>query len=291
MAEMKIGFIGLGIMGESMCENIINKGYPTWVYDINTQQVEKMVKLGAKACQNLEEIARSTTHIITMVPANEHITQVIEGLLPVLKKGTVIIDMSTVAPSVSRTLAEKVKKRGSVMLDAPVVKSKAAAIKGELGILVGGDGKVLEEIKPLLLCMGKEVIYLGPNGNGLVMKLLHNMLVGEIQNGVNEMLVMAKAAGLDFDAVIKSVKAGGGQNFYLDAKADNIKNQDFVPKFSFGNMHKDINFALDLANQLGLNLPGAKRVQEVYTQGVGDLKNEDFSASYKIIDKTSKKSK
>lgn len=292
MVDFKIGFIGLGIMGESMCENIIKKGnYPTWVFDLSNAQVEKMVAIGAKACKSSKEIAENTNVIIMMVPTSDNSREVITGLLPNLKKNTIIIDMSSIAPSVSKELAEKVKATGSIMIDAPVVKSKAAAIKGELGILVGGDAEIIEKVKPILLCMGKEVINLGTNGNGLVMKLLHNMLVGEIQNGVNEMLVMANTAGLDFDAVIKSVKAGGGQNFYLDSKGDTIKSKDFSPKFSFGNMNKDINLALDLADQLGLDLPGAKRVQQIYAAGINSVKNEDFSASYKIVESQIKKKK
>lgn len=292
MVDLKIGFIGLGIMGESMCENIIKKGnYPTWVYDLNKTQIDKMVAIGAKPCKNINEIAENVNVIIMMVPTSENSREVITGLLPHMQKNTILIDMSTISPSVSKELALKVKAVDCMMIDAPVVKSKAAAIKGELGILVGGDIAVLEQVKSVLLCMGKEVIHLGGNGNGLVMKLLHNMLVGEIQNGVNEMLLMANAAGLDFDTVIKSVKAGGGQNFYLDSKGDTIKAKDFSPKFSFGNMNKDINLALDLADQLGLNLPGAKRVQEIYAAGMNSVKNEDFSASYKIVESQIKKKK
>jgi 3-hydroxyisobutyrate dehydrogenase len=121
------------------------------------------------------------------------------------------------------------------------------------------------------------------------MKLLHNTLVAQIQNGVNEMLVMAQAAGLDFDAVTKSIKAGGGQNFYLDTKAETIKTQDFTPKFSFQNMHKDIHLTIDLAVQLGLTFPGAMNVQEIYDAGIEELKNEDFAASIKVVQKISRK--
>ena len=164
MAEFNVGFIGLGIMGESMCANIIKNGYPTWVYDIAPEQVQKMVDLGANACESLEEITLNVSHIIIMVPANEHVIRVIDGLLPTLHEGTIVIDMSTISPTVSRQLAQKVKAAGSCMMDAPVVKSKDAAIKGELGILIGGDAEILEQIRPLLLCMGQKIVHLGQNG-------------------------------------------------------------------------------------------------------------------------------
>jgi 3-hydroxyisobutyrate dehydrogenase len=115
------------------------------------------------------------------------------------------------------------------------------------------------------------------------------MLVGEIQNGVNEMLILARTAGLDIDAVIKGIKAGGGQNFYLDSKGDSIKKNDFSPKFSFLNMHKDMNLAIELAEQLKLNLPGVKMVSEIYNTGVNLFRNEDFSASIKVVEKLVKK--
>jgi 3-hydroxyisobutyrate dehydrogenase len=115
------------------------------------------------------------------------------------------------------------------------------------------------------------------------------MLVGEIQNGVNEMLITAQTAGLDIDTVIKGIKAGGGQNFYLDSKSDSIKKKDFSPKFSFQNMQKDMNLAIELAEQLRLNLPGLKIVSEMYNTGVNLFKNEDFSASIKVVEKFVKK--
>ncbi|HME50809.1 MAG TPA: NAD(P)-dependent oxidoreductase [Candidatus Lokiarchaeia archaeon] len=285
----KVGFIGLGIMGEPMATNIIKNGHETWVYDIDPAQVEKLAELGGNPCESVADVAGKASHIIIMVPNSEHVRDVIEQLLPVLKKGTVIIDMSTISPAVSRELAASVKEKGSMMLDAPVVKSKAAAISGDLGILVGGDKKTYEKIIPLLKCMGKNIIHMGPNGSGLVMKLCHNMLVGEIQNGVNEMLVLAQVAGLDIDSVVKAVSYGGGQNAYLDMKAATIKAQDFSPKFPFEHMFKDLNLIKGLASELGLDLAGAKHVLGIYEKGMDEgLNREDFSASIKIVEKTTK---
>lgn len=280
----KVGFIGLGIMGESMAENIIKKGHETWVYDINQAQVEKLAAIGGNPCESVTDVGEKASCIIIMVPNSEHVRDVIEQLLPILKKGMIIIDMSTISPSVSR-----VKEKGCTMLDAPVVKSKVAAISGELGILVGGDKKVYEKIIPLLQCMGKNIIHMGSNGSGLAMKLCHNMLVGEIQNGVNEMLVLARAAALDINSVVKAISYGGGQNFYLDSKAATIKSEDFSPKFPFEHMFKDMNLLQGLVSELGLDLPGAKHVLEIYEKGMADgLNRDDFSASIKIVEAITK---
>jgi 3-hydroxyisobutyrate dehydrogenase-like beta-hydroxyacid dehydrogenase len=285
-SEFKVGFVGVGTMGEPMCRNILKAGHSVCLYDIDMAKVEEVSrKQGATACESLKEIAEKANHIIIMVPRSDDVRNVVNGLLPNLRPNTTIIDMSTISPTVSRELAKKVMDKDCIMLDAPVVKSQPAAVEGTLGIYVGGDEAHFKYIKPLLDCMGEEIIYYGPNGTGLIMKLCHNMLVGEIQNGVNEMLLLASEANLDFEKVIKGVKAGGGQNFYLDVKADAIKNRDFTPAFSFRNMHKDMNLVNDYAKELGLDLKVAKRVREIYEKGLDKFAAEDFSATIKVVEK------
>ncbi len=283
-----IGFIGIGTMGFYMCRNILKKGkWPVYVYDVNKTQVDKLASEGATSCNNLQNIAENCDVIISMVPTNDNVKEVVNGLLPFMKNGTIYIDMSTISPSVSIELAKKVKASGSIMMDIPVVKSQAAAISGNLGIYVGGNFEAFQKIKLILECMGKneEIIYYGENGKGLAMKMCHNMLVGIIQNGVNEMILLAKAAGIDYDKIVSGIAAGGGQNFYLDVKAESIKNRDFSPKFSFRNMHKDMNLIIDFAQKLGLNLVGAERVLEIYNIGIKEYANEDFSATIKVLEK------
>lgn len=287
---MRVGFIGLGIMGESMCENIVKKtDSKVLVYDISIEKVEKLVAIGAAGAASVKEVGESCDRIVTMVPKSEHVQAVIEELIPFIKPGTIIIEMSTIDPAVSRELAKALKERGCQMVDAPVVKSKTAAIAGELGIYVGGTSEVYEIVKPILECMGNNIIHMGDNGSGLVMKICHNMLVAQIQNGVNEMLTLAEASGLDFDDTVKAISYGGGQNFYLDGKKETIKAEDFSPKFSIENMHKDIYLALKLGKELELNLQGADTAREIYDAAMEEgLKGEDFSASIKVVKKIRK---
>lgn len=282
---MRIGFIGLGIMGEPMCLNVMKKSNKeVMVYDIDYEKVKRLVNEGAIAANSNKEIAKQCDIIISMVPKSEHVRAVYEEMLPELKGNKLLIDMSTIDPSVSIELSQKVKEKGCKMIDAPVVKSKPAAIKGELGIYVGGDIEDYERAKDILACMGNNIIYMGKNGSGLVMKICHNMLVAEIQNGVNEMLTLASKNGLDFDKVVEAISYGGGQNFYLDSKKNAIRNKDFTTAFSVENMNKDINIAVNLAKQLQIELPGAENARKVYEKAMkAGYGKEDFSATIKVF--------
>lgn len=284
---MTIGFIGLGIMGESMCLNIIKKSENiVLVYDINKAQVEKLVKEGGIGTATIKEIGEKADVIITMVPKSEHVIAVYNDLIPVVREGQILIDMSTIDPGVSVEISKQVSQKGGAMLDAPVVKSKPAAIAGTLGIYVGGDIKIYEKMKDILHMMGNNSIHMGDNGKGLVMKICHNMLVGEIQNGVNEMITLGMKCGIDIDDFIKAISYGGGQNFYLDGKGKAIKEMNFTTAFSVENMYKDVNLASDLAKSIGLNLKGVSLVNEIYQEAMDkNLGKEDFSATYKIVNK------
>ncbi|MBQ8980905.1 MAG: NAD(P)-dependent oxidoreductase, partial [Eubacterium sp.] len=169
---MKIGFIGLGIMGESMCENIVKKHSDTvYCSDLNKEQVKKLESLGATGCDSNIDVAKNADVIITMVPKSEHVKAVYTELLPYIDSTKICIDMSTIDPSVSVECANMIKAKGAQFADAPVVKSKPAAIAGELGILVGCDESLYETIKPILAYMGCNIIRMGENGAGLAMKI------------------------------------------------------------------------------------------------------------------------
>ena len=288
---IKIGFIGLGIMGESMCQRVIEVGkYPTCAYDVDSVKIEKLVNIGAEKAESIKDVATFASHIIIMVPNDDCVKSVINELLPHLTAGITVIDMSTISPTVSKEMAKKVESAGSKMYDAPVVKSKPAAISGDLGIYVGGDKSGLNEITPILKCMGKNVIYLGENGSGLTMKLCHNSLVAQIQNGVNEMMLLANNAGISAEDFVKSISYGGGQNFYLDGKWKAIAERNFAPAFPFEHMAKDIKLTGELAESLGMKLSGIKNVDEVFMRGIeAGLSREDFSASFKVVEALSEK--
>lgn len=280
---MTIGFIGLGLMGGPMSMNLLRKSEDSvLVYDVNADACQEAVGQGAQQAQDAAALGAACNIVFTMVPKNEHVEAVYAQLLPQVKAGQILVDMSTISPQVSRKIAEQVRAKGGFMLDAPVVKSRPAAIAGELGIYVGGEEAAFKQVQPYLAMMGSNVLHLGENGNGLVMKLCHNALVAQIQNGVNETMALAqKAAGISPLQFAKAISIGGGQNFYLDGKATAIEKRDFTTAFSVENMDKDIHLAGALAGQLDMELPGIDLARQRYEQAIEKgLGKKDFSATY-----------
>ena len=282
---MKIGFIGLGIMGESMCENIVKKHDDTvYCFDINSLQTQKLEKIGAVACTSGKDLAEKSDIIITMVPKSEHVKSVYSEILPYIDGSKICIDMSTIDPSVSVEVANLIKERGGQFADAPVVKSKPAAINATLGILVGCDESLYSQIKPILEYMGCNVIRMGENGKGLVMKICHNTLVAEIQNGVNETLNLAKKLGLSAEDYAKAISYGGGQNFYLDGQWRNLESENWQTAFSLENMHKDLDICERLSMESNFRMPGMENAKAVYDKGMENgIGKEDFRATYKVV--------
>lgn len=284
---MKIAFIGLGIMGEAMCENILKKHDDTvYVYDVMPEKAQPFAQKGAVVCADAAGAAQNADVIFSMVPKSEHSRQVYTGLLvaDVLKPGKTCVDMSTIDPAVSRRLAALVKQTGAQFLDAPVVKSRPAAEAGKLGIYVGGDEEAFQTVLPLLRYMGENVIRMGENGKGLVMKICHNALVAQIQNGVNETLTLAAANGIDIAAFAEAVSYGGGQNFYLDSKKAPLAREDYTTAFSIENMAKDLGICMTLAAECGVLMPGEANAKRVYDEALAaGLGKEDFCATIKIV--------
>lgn len=282
---MKIGFIGLGIMGESMCENIVKKHDDTvYVFDFVEEKVKKLEAVGAVGCSSSKEVAEHADVIISMVPKSEHSKSVYGEILPVLNCEKTCIDMSTIDPSVSVEISQMVKATGAQFIDAPVVKSKPAAIAGTLGIYVGGEEAVYEAMRPILLYMGEHVIRMGENGKGLVMKICHNALVSQIQNGVNETVTLAAANGIDIRTFAEAISYGGGQNFYLDSKKEPIAKEDYATAFSIENEYKDVNICMNLAKECRVSMPGEENALRVYQKAMdAGLGKEDFCATIKVV--------
>lgn len=282
---MKIGFVGLGIMGESMSKRIVDlHDDEVYVYDLNEEKVKQLVGHGAKAASSTLELIQKVDVLISMVPNSNNTEDVFNEIKSELNSTKTWIDMSTISPVVSREIAKKVKKLGARFVDAPVVKSKPAAISGQLGIYVGGEPEDFEFVKSILAYMGSNIIHMGANGNGLTMKICHNAMVGQIQNAVNETLNLALKSDISIDDFVKAISYGGGQNFYLDSKNAVIAKGDYSTAFSIANMNKDINICLELAEALDYKMPGAENVKKVYDiamqKGYG---KDDFSKTFEVV--------
>ena len=282
---MNIGFIGLGIMGESMAENIVKKhDGKVFVFDFVQKQVDKLAGIGAVACENSVEVAKHADIIISMVPKSEHSRSVYNEILNELDESKLCIDMSTIDPHVSVEVSELVKKTGAQFIDAPVVKSKPAAVSGTLGIYVGGDKEAYVKAEEILGYMGNNIIHMGKNGMGLVMKVCHNTLVAQIQNGVNETLALAEKYGISIDDYVTAISYGGGQNFYLDGKAKAIKDENYTTAFSVDNMEKDLGICFNMAQNQNIEMPGAVNALGVYKEAQEKkYGKEDFSATIKVV--------
>ena len=282
---MDIGFVGLGIMGAPMCGNILRKhDGKVYVFNRTQAKTEPLVKMGAVLCGSAREAAEKTDIFITMVSRSEDSRQVYESVLPALGPGKLCIDMSTIDPNVSRELAAMVKAAGADFIDAPVVKSRPAAEAGKLGIYMGGPEAACERALPILQYMGENIIRMGENGCGLVMKICHNALVSQIQNGVNETSALAAKNGIDIMTFARAISYGGGQNFYLDSKKQSIADENYAAAFSIRNMHKDLGICLDLASASGLSMPGEENAKRVYDAAMAEgLGEEDFCATVKIV--------
>ncbi len=282
---MNIGFVGLGIMGEPMCRNLLEKlGGTVYVYNRTKAKADELLARGAVWCASAREAAEHADVFLTMVPRTEDSRAVYESILPALDATKLCIDMSTIDPAASEAIAEMVKKTGAEFIDAPVVKSRPAAEAGTLGIYVGGSEAAYERALPVLRCMGQNILRLGGNGKGLVMKLCHNALVSQIQNGVNETASLAGAFGIDIPTYALAISYGGGQNAYLDTKKAPLAAEDYTTAFSIRNMHKDVHLCVGLAAQAGLPMPGEENAVRVYDAAMAaDLGDEDFCATVKVV--------
>ncbi len=282
---MKIGFIGLGIMGESMCENIVKKHNDTvYCNDHKDSQIQKLESLGAVGCKSNEEIAEKSDIIITMIPTSTHVKNAYKAMLPYLGKGKICIDMSTIEPDASVEVANMVKAVGADFADCPVVRSKADAIAGTLGVLAGCEKDTFSKIEAILGYMGSKVIYMGENGKGLAAKICHNTLVAQIQNGVNETLILAQKLGISIDNFADAVAAGGAQNFYMNAQREKLKNEDWSTAFSLENVCKDINICAKISKTENFSMPGMEAAKAAIEKGVElGWGKEDFRKTYLVV--------
>lgn len=289
--KVNLGFIGLGIMGEAMATNLIQKrNEKVFIYDIDNSKVKKLSDLGGVGLSSNQEVFEKADIIFLSVPNASILQAIYEEISNEMFGGKIVIDMSTISPLDSKRFSEMLHQHNATMLDAPVVKSKEAAIAGTLGIYVGGNKDTFEKIEEYLEILGSSVKYIGESGLGSTMKICHNMLVGQIQNGVNEMMVLANELGIDWKTFEESIAIGGGKNLYLESKAENIGKGDFKTAFSIENMYKDITIANRLIDSLDLELPGTGVIGKVYNEAIEKkIGKEDFSATYKIVKGKSKK--
>ncbi len=261
-----IGFIGLGIMGKPMSLNLLKAGYNLIVNDINEQSVDALVKAGAKAGTPIE-MGEQCDVIITMLPASQHVKQVVvgdKGILKTATQRTILIDMSSISPVVSVEIANEAAKQGVEMLDAPVSGGEPKAIDGTLSIMVGGEKIVFEAVKDILHAMGSDVVLIGGNGSGTTAKLANQIIVNLNIAAMSEALVLASKAGINVEKMYHAIRGGLAGSAVLDAKVPLILDRNFVAGGRIDINLKDLTNVMETAHEIGVPLPLSSQLLEIF---------------------------
>jgi 2-hydroxy-3-oxopropionate reductase len=273
-----IGFIGLGIMGKPMSKNLLKAGHQLVVYDIMPEVVAEVVASGAESAGSPGEVAARCDLVITMLPNSPHVKTAILGAGGVLegaRTGSLVVDMSSIDPMVSREVGQRLAEKGIHFMDAPVSGGEPKAIEGTLSIMVGGSQADFERAEALLTCMGTSVVRCGDIGAGNVTKLANQIIVALNIAAMSEALVLATKCGVDPELVYKAIRGGLAGSTVLDAKAPLALGRKFNPGFRI-NLHiKDLANALSAGHEMGVPLPLTAQVMEILqalrVDGMGDL--------------------
>jgi 3-hydroxyisobutyrate dehydrogenase len=271
-----IGFIGLGIMGQGMSRNLLQAGFTLNVWNRTRSRMDPLIEAGAKGCANPAEVATQSDITITCVSDTPDVEAVILGENGVIfgaREGSLLIDMSTISPHTTRTIATALAEKEINMLDAPISGGSEGAANGTLSIMVGGNAAQVERALPALQAMGKAITHVGDNGAGQTVKLVNQILVVITMLGVSEALLFAQAGGLDLNKTLDAVKAGAAGSWMLSNRGPQVVERDWRPGFTIDLQQKDLRLVLEAADQLGVPMLGTGTVFQLYRtlqqQGLG----------------------
>jgi len=278
---MKVGFIGIGIMGRPMALNLLRAGHSLSVYDAVPGRCQTLVAAGALEAGSPREVAGLSEVIITMVPDAPQVEDALfgaNGAAHGITPGKIVIDMSSISPKLTLQFAARLAALGCEMLDAPVTGGEPGAIEARLAIMAGGKPEIYEKCLPLLQVMGKTIVHAGPNGAGQKMKIV-NQVVGSLNVlAMVEGIRLAQAAGLDLDAALKVVGGGAASSWMVVNLGPKVAAGDFAPGFMLKLHQKDLRVASEFIQELGAEFPGTKLAYELFTEalkrGLGDQGNQ-----------------
>lgn len=275
---MKIGFVGLGIMGQSMSLNLMKAGFAVTVWNRTKGKAASLKSAGANAADTLVDVAAAADVIITMVNDTPDVEEVIfgqHGLITGLAKGKIVIDMSTISPEATEDFAACLQKLGCEMLDAPVSGGDVGARNATLTIMVGGKQNVFENCRPLFQALGKNIFYCGHHGNGQRTKMINQLLCGLHAVALSEAFILAEKVGLDLKVTHQVVSSGAAGSWALSNYGPRVLNGDFAPGFKLKMQHKDLRIAHETANRLNEKFRGLELAYQLYSEavqkGLGDL--------------------
>ena len=286
--QTHIGFVGLGIMGKPMAGNLLKAGYSLTVYSRQRAAVEALMADGASGAQSAREAAEEADVVIIIVTDTPDVRQVIlgqEGILEGIQSGKVIIDMSTISPTVTREIAQTAETKGVHLLDAPVSGGEGGAIAATLSIMVGGEEDVFQSCLPIFRAMGKNITHMGPSGTGQLTKLCNQIAVAVTNLAMSEALVFGAKAGVNLEKMQQAISAGAAGSWQLSNLAPRILQRDFDPGFMVKLQQKDLRLVLQEAEHLQLPLPATSLVHNLFhaleASGAGD---EGTHALVKVLE-------
>ena len=284
-----VGFIGLGIMGKPMAENLIGAGFELVVYNRTREKAEELD--GATVADTPREVAEQSDVIITMLPDSPQVEEVLAGeggVLEGVKEGALIVDMSTISPVVTEELAERARERGASMLDAPVSGGDVGAIEGTLSIMVGGSEEDFERALPLFEVMGGTVTHVGPTGTGQVVKAANQIVVALTIEAVSEALVLGSKGGVAPDKILDVLGGGLAGNKVMEVKREKMLTHSFDPGFRVELHHKDLGIALAAGREYGVTLPVTAVVDQMLeTMKIRGRGDQDHSALLTLVEESS----
>ena len=281
MSELKIGYIGLGLMGKHMARNMMKAGFDVTVYNRSKGKIDELVAEGAKGATSPADLAKDVDIVFTNLPDSPDVFEVVfgvNGIAETLRKGCIFIDNSTIKPSTARDIAKRLwEEKGVYALDAPVSGGDIGAKNGTLSIMVGGETVALERSMPVLQAIGKTITHIGDCGAGQVTKAANQIMVAAQMVAMGEMMVFAKKAGVDPQKMINAVKGGAAQCWSLDVKPQRLFEGNRTPGFKASMQSKDLGIVMDSAKEFGVPLPStsvnAQLFQSMLQNGEGDLDN------------------
>lgn len=273
-AQTTLGFIGTGVMGEPMCRNLAQKsGHPVLAFDARKEPLERLAAAGVNTAASVAQIMAEAEVVFLCLPGEpqvREVTQGPQGILAHARAGQIVVDMSTSPPTLARELAQKLAAQGALFADAPVARTREAAQSGTLSIMVGGDAATVERIRPYLNCMGSDVTHCGPVGAGEVVKLINNMIVCQNVVILAGALAMGERSGIDGKLLLETLSKGSSDSFVMRNHGMKSLLPNAYPEraFSVEYMLKDLAYALDVAQEVGLKLESAELAQSLYRRTV-----------------------
>lgn len=288
MKNKKIGWIGTGLMGNPMAGHLMNAGYQLHVFNRSRKKAENLIEQGALWFDTPADLAHHSDVVFTMIGFPKDVEEVYfggQGIFNVIKKGTILIDMTTTRPSLAIKIAGVAERAGAEFIDAPVSGGQVGAINGTLSIMIGGKKEIVDSVMPLFETFGKNMVYQGAAGAGQHTKMCNQITVAGTMIGVCEALIYGAKAGLDLDLMLSSISKGAAGCWTLDILAPKIVKGDYLPGFSVDNFVKDLTITLEEAEAMRLSLPGVALVKQLYmtilAMGKGSLGTQSLYLAFK----------